>query len=244
MTMRSLYWGVLAAGLTVAASSTSWASDVIRLGGPSAQASIEGGTDTELVRGRGGYGHGYGRGYAYGRGYYGGYGRGYYAGYGRGYYGYGYYPYYYPPYYVYRPYYYYPIAGDGAPVLTLQGQSNYQPAPSPSPQPLMPPAYNYNNNGDGTFPYDGGPRNPIPVPAGNTAPMKGPRGNIPLDGKLVSLPTTTTGGFSPVTTPDMQRFSDVSTNAPAQSSAAPARLTYPAYGEQAIPPAPRKTINR
>ena len=163
ITMRNWMWAVLATGCLLAGFGTVSADDTVRLGGPSAQADVQGGTDTDLVRwGRGGYG-GYNRG-GYGGHYRGGYGyyRGYYGGYGRPYYYGGYYApaYYYPPTYYaptyYAPrairYYSYPINGESSPppATTMQG-SFY---PSQSQQPF----------GNGTFPYDGGPRAPVPMP--------------------------------------------------------------------------------
>lgn len=145
-------------------------------------------------RGYYGWGGGYGgyRGYygGYG-GYYGGY-RGYYGGgYGgyRSYYGggwggyYGYRPAYYSSYYSfgYRPYYssfYYPVyssyysAGpsfylgigggltSGAPTVTLGESFARPPVVTQSTPPMTAP----NAPGDGTFPYDGGPINPVPLP--------------------------------------------------------------------------------
>jgi hypothetical protein len=241
MTMRILMWTALAAGLLVAGGGAASAQDTVRLGGPAAQGEPQGATDALLMRGGGrgggGFHGGYRGGYGYGRGYYGGfYGRGY--GYG-GFYGAGYWPYYYGGYYpYYTPYYYpayygvsyYPVAGDVSPPVTLTVQSNnYTQAPpaQASPQFLQGPF------GTGTFPYDGGPRAPIPMPnPGDINPMKAPQGLVPLDGKLVSLsPTTITGGFLP----DAPR--NQKTNAP---SAAPARVAYPAYGEEPIAPAPKK----
>lgn len=258
--MRTLMWSALAAGFLLVGGSAAWASDTVRLGGPAAQTDIQGGTDTELVHwgrgggfGRGGFGGGYGRGGFgggfYGRGGYGGfYGRGYYGGFyggGRGFGGfyaggYGRYngwprfyssyysqPYYYSSYYS-QPYYYtptyyqpcdyyYPIAGESAPTMTLQAKSTYQ---TPAPQ------------GDGTFSYDGGPRRVVPMPdgRGDVNPAKDPRGVVPLDGRLVVLPSETRGGVSPVTSPEIQRLRYVST---------PSRVSYPAYGEEAIPPVTR-----
>ena len=220
--MRNLMWAALATGCLLAAGRVVSAQDTIRLGGPSAQAAKET-TDTELVHRRYGHHGGY---YGGGR-YYGGY-------YGRSYYSSYYYrPYYYPraysyytPSYYYTPtyyapayypaasYYYYPIAGENvaAPVTTVQG--TYQ---GPAPQqyvPPMPPA------GNGTFQYDGGPRQPIPAPVPDINPAKGTRGSVPIDGKLVSLPAI------PLV------------NLP--QSVAP-RTAYPAYGDEPIVPAPRKT---
>lgn len=223
--MRALMWTALATALLLAGSGAAWANDIVRLGGPSAQVGIQGGADTELVHAR------YYGGYHGGARYYGSY-------YHRPYYYSSYYyrPYYYRPYvnfctpyyyptYYYREYYY-PLAGNSVSTVTLQTTGN-----SP-----LPPA-----NGDGTFPYDGGPHNPIPMPnpMDDTNPTKNPRGIVPLDGRLVTLPITTTGGISPVTAPAIQRLRFVTT-----PSATPIRVTYPAYGEEPIPPAPRKAGSR
>jgi len=209
--------------------------------------------------GYGGYGRGYGYG-GYGRGYgYGGYGRGYgyggygYGGYGRGYgYGYGYgrgYGGYGYGGYGYGGYGYgggyYGIAGDCAPLVTLQspGVLQAQAPQSRYSEPLMPPA----DGGNGTYPYNGGPVNPVPLPDNNPVPTNnGPRGIVPLDGKLVSLPSETTGGVSP-TSLGAQRYSFVSTTnvaAPIQLNPAPTRIAYPAYGDEPIRPAPRKIAGR
>jgi len=136
----------------------------------------------------GGYRGGYG-GYGGYRGYYGGFARPYYAGYyggfARPYYG-GYYaqPYYglsyssysyYQPFPVYSTYYcgpslYLGIGGDvgsGAPTVTLGGTDFATPSPVVT-QPMTPPAA----PADGTFPYDGGPMSPVPLPKAdpNAAP--------------------------------------------------------------------------
>jgi len=174
-----------------------------------------------------GYGGRFG-GYRYGMGYYrfGGYGYGgYYAAY-RPYYGYGYgggyysSPCYYPTYTYVTPYYNY-----APPVYYTPGYSYYptnaqvqvgQPigktlyvGPSQQPyQPMMPPA----QNGNGTFPYDGGPANPIPLPKDGSSDQ-GPTfqplpKQVPTDGRLVSIPAvqpTKTGSSG---------------------------FAYPAYGEQ------------
>jgi hypothetical protein len=241
--MRNLMWAVLAVGCLLAGSGVSIAGDTVRLGGPSVQADMQG--DTDLVRGYGRGGRGYYRGYYGGyRGYYGGY-RGYYGGYYRPYYA-GYYgSYYYPPVvyptYYYSPYYantyYYPIAGQAAPTVTLQQANYYSPAPASS-QPT--PGQRFSEpipapGGNGTFPYDGGPRSPIPMPApGAEVNPANDRGIIPLDGKLVSIPNETTGGFSPVGFPSAQ---------PRATTTTTPRVSYPAYGDEPIPAAPRK-INR
>lgn len=236
--MRNLMWAVLAAGAVLAGSEAAWANDTVRLGGPAAQASVDGGTDTFLVHRRFGYGGGYyGGGYG-GRSYYGGgyygrpfvsigfYGRPYYGGYYGGYYGSSYYyprAYYdyYAPTYYYRPYYYssyfYPCAGDSAPATTIPGGA-YSQAPATT-------------NGDGTFSYDGNPRILVPMPSPGNKTNPAP-GVLPIDGKLVSLPNEVSGGVLPVGLPTPER------------AAAPApRVTYRAYGDEPIAPAPRK-VNR
>jgi len=245
--MRSLMWGALAAGLVLAGSGVSWASDNVRLGGPAAEAAIQGGIDV-LARGgyrgghHGGYHGGYGRGgisvsIGYGRGYYGGgyygggYGRGYYGGYHRPYYAsyyyprsyYSYYPTYYPTYYpsyCYEPTYYYPTNGGVAPQATLQS-SYLLPAPR-NYVPPMPPA-----QPDGQYQYDGDPRQLVPMPNPATPKV------VPIDGRLVSLSDEITGGVTQIYPTASQR-----------TSTTPAtRVAYPAYGEEPITPAPRK-VNR
>ncbi|MDY3560841.1 hypothetical protein R5W23_002090 [Gemmata sp. JC673] len=154
--------------------------------------------DNELTRGHHRYGgyYGWGGGYGY-RGYYGShYYRPYYGGYASfGYYRPAYYyapRAYYPSYYysapVYSSYYYggsgvgfgFSI-GIGADPVSLSapaqnlGTQSLRPAPqqmTPLTQPMAPPAA----PGDGTFRYDGGPANPVPVPKADPQPM-GPPGN-------------------------------------------------------------------
>jgi len=58
--------------------------------------------------------------------------------------------------------------------------------------------------GTGPYQYDGGPTNPVPMPQG-TRPNTTPRPTVPLDGRPVSLPATTT--------------------------TTPVKYTYPAYGQ-------------
>lgn len=145
-----------------------------------------------------------------------GFNRGYYGGYGYGGYGYGYsyYPTYYAPSYYAAPLYYsqpcytYPISGYGTGgALTYQPmivnpaqQQQQQQLPQPYSMPMKP--------SDGTYPYDGGPTAPVPLPK-ETVPAYQPGSKIvpASDGRLVSLPNgqpkATTGGFA-----------------------------YPAYGEQ------------
>jgi hypothetical protein len=201
---------------------TKYSAATMTLGGQgtAAQAATE---DTELTHGykyRGYYGWGGGYGY---RGYYGGH-RGYYGGhyggfrnYGYGgYYG-GYRPYYggwggYRPYYgnyfsfnYYRPYYpayYYPrpyygsgfgfyigISGDAgtnAPTVYL-GNSGSQPLGQAVEQPVAP---------EGTFPYDGGPANPVPLPKADVPPIPpaAPSTDLPVSGKAKP-------GLAPATSP-------------------------------------------
>jgi hypothetical protein len=166
----------------------------------------------------GGYGYGIGRGY-YGGGYYGGYNRAYYGGgyYGGGYYG-GYSPYYYSSYsspyyynsypycaptvyYTQPSYSYYPI-GDvqvGPTVAATRPSANVAPAQQvlpaqhyqlPQPQQYQPGTVPM-PSADGTYPYDGGPVNPIPLPKKT--------GIDTTDGRIVGLPaqqklTTQVGG--------------------------------------------------
>ncbi|QJW95063.1 hypothetical protein [Frigoriglobus tundricola] len=140
----------------------------------------------------GGYGgyRGYHGGYYGGyRGYYGGYYRPYYYGgfyrpYYAGYYGYGFgygYPYYYPYYPTYYPNYigvgvgsvYVGISGgtavSGAVTVPLGNTNFARPASQPATQPAAP-------SGDGTFPYDGGPSNPVPLP--KTDPQATPSATV------------------------------------------------------------------
>lgn len=183
---------------------------------------------------RGGYHGGYRAGY-YGGGYrshyYSGYRSHYYSGY-RGWYGgyrggwYGYRPYYYGWYprwysYGYRPYYYssysvgpqvyyadpcyYPttttlqvmppaVSLNGGPSLRTQPTLNADTETAPPPQ-LQ----------DRTFPYDGGPRSPAPMPKAEPGqtPIRAPT-TLPLEGRTVSLPART-------------------------------KFAYPAYGEAPLP---------
>jgi hypothetical protein len=253
MTMWKGLGTAFAAGVMLATGSAIWADDTVRLGGPSAENSIRGGTDTELVHARGGfyggrggfYGGGWNRGgwgggwnrSFYGGGWGGGWNRGFYGGgfYGRGYgYGLGFYgSRYYSPYYsvglysrpyygyssyYYPSYYYYPCAGEDASTVTLQGQVPQFAASQQLPAPRQ--------YGPMDYRYDGGPIQQVPLPGGDTNPAKrpGPGATIPLDGKLVSLPTGISGGFSPVTLTPPETRTSVAPSVP--------RVDYPAYGEQ------------
>jgi len=185
-----------------------------------------------------GYGYGYGGYYPrYYGGYYGGYGYPGYASYGYSYpsyysYGYSYPSYYsygysYPSYSSYPVYSYSPCTLTTAPVVVSSVASS---VPSIAPSqgvPVMPKASedsvlptpkDAGSSKSGTFPYDGGPMAPVPMPKGanqNQAPADPqddtqtviPRITTPATDLLVSLPTANKG-----------------------------KWVYPAYGE-----APRRT---
>jgi len=101
-----------------------------------------------------------------------------------------------------------------------QGSLNYEPAPNYLPQPrtiqTMPPAdappsrapegYTPDNR---TYPYDGGPSYPVPMPTPMpTLEPSNLRPTVPLEGRPVSLPATTKS----------------------------TKFAYPAYGEDKLPP--------
>jgi hypothetical protein len=160
---------------------------------------------------RGGYRGGYG-GYRYG-GYY-GYGGYRYRGYGYGgyypYYGYAYYPsysYYYPSYSYYSPGYSYDpysygdyqgIADNGVvvrpsasvPYYSQSRTYNSQPRLETLPNPYPSPAPQQMPRADeGTFPYDGGPKDPVPMPQSSeeVKPTVIPYGKLYPNETLVSL---------------------------------------------------------
>jgi hypothetical protein len=152
--------------------------------------------------GYGGYRGGYG-GYAgYRGGYYGGYRGGYYGGYG-GYWGGGY-----GGYYPYAGYYGYPYYGGGVGIyLGINGGSsgvpvvnlgdNYAPPDGYMPPPAQPMAQPTPPS-DGTFRYDGGPANPVPLPKADPQPIppSNPTGvNLPVSGNKLTTP------FAPTPTP-------------------------------------------
>ncbi|HZT80709.1 MAG TPA: hypothetical protein VFA26_10820 [Gemmataceae bacterium] len=199
---------------------------------PAATLGYDGNADTTDVRWHGGFRGSWHGGYRafYGPRFYGGfYGPRFYAAryfYGPrffgGYYGGFYRPfvsyyYYAPPVYYSYPYpypCYYPVSYSG-PVTTFQAGgvslslglgSTARAYPLPvAPTPNLPP-----NGGtpmppppdDGTYPYDGGPRAPVPMPKADPAPMRSPAPSVPLEGRAVSLPSK------------------------------PAKYTYQAYGER------------
>jgi hypothetical protein len=204
-----------------------WAGDTVQLhfrGGvePEKTFTLEGvdaDPDADVVDAHFRY-RGYYRGY-YG-GYYGGY-RGYYGGYYRPYYShysyyprYSYYSYYprysyssyYSSYYpsysyssYYSPGYYCPIDGTLAPSYSLEYSA---PSTTPPVERPMPKA------DEQTFPYDGGPRSPVPMPTPDQAPPKPVPNKLPPEGTPVSLPGARAG------------------------------FTYPAYGENPLPSAPAR----
>jgi hypothetical protein len=71
----------------------------------------------------------------------------------------------------------------------------------------------------GTFEYNGGPLSPVPMPTPT-------RDAQPIDNGIQFVSTQISGGTSPYTVV-----------APAKTSP---RISYPAYGEEPIVPAPRK----
>jgi hypothetical protein len=167
---------------------------------------------------RGGYYAGYRGGYYGGyRGYYGGY-RGYYGGYRPYYSSYYYRPYYggyyggyggygYGGYYSSYPLYYgggycisdvgavgvYPIYSQRSVVVGQSATYSVEPQPQPltqqypTPLPQMPRA-----DEGGTFPYDGGPKAPVPVPqtSEDARPMLAPRFRPQAEETVVSLKPT------------------------------------------------------
>ena len=179
--------------------------DVLRLdirnGGPTLTPGLDANDgDTQLVRGWYRPHYGYGGFYrpSYYPRYYASYNSFYYArpsyNYGYAYYRpyYGYSNYYYaPPVYYspsyYSPYYWCPI-GDSAPAMpyaasaqpiytVLRSGDSAPPALLPYPKP-----YVDNAVPGATYPYDGGPQNPVPMPGAQ------PQRTVPLEGKAVSLP--------------------------------------------------------
>jgi hypothetical protein len=150
-------------------------------------------------RGLGWGGWGWGRGLGWGWGGWGwgglGYGLGYggfYPGFGDGLYGIGYGGYY--PGFGYGGFYYpcsgvngavytlaMPVSGGVAP-LTTTVQPRYTDYYAPGQAP----------SGDGTYPYDGGPSNPVPNPKAAPIPQSAPERSVPLEGRAVSLPKPAT----------------------------------------------------
>jgi hypothetical protein len=136
----------------------------------------------------GGYRSYYPRYYGY-NSYYPRYYGGYYGSYNPSYYG-GYYgSYSYPSYYGYssyytQPYVYFGISGDGdcgSNIVTLPLQSGTAGQQVPN---TRPPATK-----DGTFPYDGGPDRPVPMPKVEPEGTQLPKQSVPLEGRPVSFPS-------------------------------------------------------
>jgi len=150
-----------------------------------------------------GYGgwYGYRNGYGY-RPYY--WGAGYYRPYfwPRAYYAPSYYYYYpsYSGYYYYPSTYYYPIARVvTAPSVGLDYQSSSPgyalPSPVPegtNPTPVPPPG------GNGTYPYDGGPRAPVPMPPADDTSVQSLRLTKPalVEDLVVTMPGKATGKWN------------------------------------------------
>ncbi len=209
-------WAAAAAALVVTGPSAR-AGDVFQLAlpardAPSQTLALTGGADTLTVGYRGHYRGGayyrpaY-RGYAYYRAPY-----RYYPRYSLSL-GYGYAPpayYYAPPVYYYStPPYAYPMSLGVTTYSLPEGNVTYsvtRPA-APRAEPLPPPVPR-----DGTFPYDGGPANPVPMPRAEPGPTSAPRyfHIAPLDDLRVSLPD------DPKTIKEPAR----------------GKFSYPAYGEQ------------
>jgi hypothetical protein len=153
----------------------------------------------------GGYYHGgYGGYHGYSRGFY-GYGRSYYGGYGfrRPYYGFGFYPgyafgaYYQPYYYAAPSVYYYsaPYCSDGPALYPSVGISTPAVGLSITTAPVrrsrvveLVAAPAPVQSDDQTFPYDGGPRNPAPMPKAEPPPDA-----PPVEDHSVSLPAKVAG---------------------------------------------------
>lgn len=227
---------------------------------------FNGDVNTELTRWGWGWGRGWGGwgGYGY-RGWYGGLYRGY-GFYGPRFY-YGYYPYYryrpyyygygYYPYTFYRPYYYYPYSygatyyfspcsangnGNGTsagyPQTVVLGSSVATYPTQQAPKLVMPPIPDSeSSNGQQTFPYDGGPAQPVPLPGVKPAPMLDQkRPALPLEGRLVSLPAVKSSPAFPAYGETMKLPGTRATYPTSVFVSAPAaqslRIHYPAYGEK------------
>lgn len=254
--MRRIGWTALAAALLLTWAGKAQAQDTIRLGG-TGDAKVQslvydGQANTELTHWGGWRGGHWGH-----WGYHAHFYRpwvGYrpYWGY-RPYYAYGYRPYaYWPRYYssYYAPsYYYYPpttscyvepisIDPQTAPTGVVLGSSSYAQPPviaRPANSPILrlpPPARD-----DGTYPYDGGPVRPMPMPGPDeAAPMQQKRPTVPLDGKLVSLPSQRTSTYTyeayGETSPPPSVATSPARVASTTSTPGTIRVSYPAYGER------------
>jgi hypothetical protein len=101
--------------------------------------------------------------------------------------------YYYPYYY----YYYLPVGGDGANAANVQAVIRGNPSISG----YAPQSSGINGQ---SYPYDGGPSNPVPWPGPAPQIKPAPQKTVPLEGTPISYPAPSTAG----------------------------RYVYPAYGEQ------------
>jgi hypothetical protein len=209
--------------------------------------------DTELIHwGR----RFYGRSYGFYGGYYGGYRGGYYRSYYRPYYGFG--VSYYRPYYSYRSYYspyysssfysypsyysypahygvYSPCATTTAPTTptVVLGQSTFSsPVSNVAPAPA--------NRSNGTFPYNGGPASIIPEPSENDPIVEPKQPTVPREGKLVSLPSTSSPAYVYRAYTKELSIKGTTTQAPTRTISTPVeklsppstvRVNYPAFGE-------------
>jgi hypothetical protein len=101
--------------------------------------------------------------------------------------GYGYWPGYYYPSYYYSSYasdpllYYYPenvyVVPNGSSVRSIMPPVTGEET-LPVPQPLP---------NDGTYPYDGGPANPVPIPQADPAPGRKAGPTLTPDGRVVAI---------------------------------------------------------
>jgi hypothetical protein len=208
MLWRSLAAGALAA-VVFAWTAPARAGDTVKLGldksaTPTVTLELKPGDDAEATLAHW-HAHYYGGGF-YHAGHY-GYGHAYYH---VGHYGYGFSPaYYYPRRYGYSSFYYggfYPRYFY-SPTVTYYSQTPvyyysqplYYSAPYCSPIGLsatlqtpgdqMPPPMTQVNPGLGTYPYDGGPANPVPMPKVDPAPTNvPPKAVVPGDERPVALP--------------------------------------------------------
>jgi hypothetical protein len=111
--------------------------------------------------------------------------------------------YYSPPLYYYTPSYYYwwgpcnlTDAVAAAPAVPAVIRPDQDQAAPPPPQPQPAPQYQPPSQ-FGTYPYDGGPRNPVPMPKGTSQPSPAPdakpapRPTVPREGIPVSIPAPT-----------------------------------------------------
>jgi hypothetical protein len=105
---------------------------------------------------------------------------------------------------------FYPCSGLSGGVYTLAiptttlspANGSVQPGYSDVSPPVMP-------REDGTYPYNGGPKNPVPNPGADPAPMKDKQRTVPLEGRSVSLPKSTSKWTFPAYGEAARRTSNV-----------------------------------